>query len=548
MLISNKGSADRQDIKTGILNAKPLARVSYAHTGRLPKLVLGLLDRTLPTDWMGQPCSTEGVAKKAEERAQMPCNRLVLVDVLKRQYAEAGIELGPKVLSQIEALRSETTFTVTTGHQLNIFTGPLYFIHKIAHTIKLAREAEAALPGHRVVPMFWMNTEDHDLPEIASAHVHGQGFKWETDQSGPTGRMITAGLPELAAQIAALCAQRGRGEEPAHLFAEAYDGKRTLAQATRIVAHRLFGQHGLVIIDGDDADLKRLFIPAMRQDLVEHTSFKNVGEVSKQLDTLGYHVQVNPREVNLFWMENGLRNRIVRTENGFHVLGTDLRFTPDEMMAVLSHQPEKFSPNVVLRPLYQEVLLPNLAYVGGAGELSYWLEYASNFAHQEVSFPILALRSHWLLVHQAQADRMAALGLMPEDLFKSTHELVNDKVVGTFGEEVSVNDELRLLHALYDNLQQKAMAADPSLKAAVEADRARQTAALQNWQSRLAKAVKLREEASVNKIKKLHEQLFPNGALQERHDNVLSHYTPTLIRDLIELSEVWDPTFGVIQI
>lgn len=529
-------------------HAKVIAQLAYRQTGRIPKLVLDLLDRSLPPELMGQCCSPQGFAQKAKERSNFECNRAVLANALLRQYAEAKIEIDSRISGQIEALRAETTFTVTTGHQLNVFTGPLYFIHKIAHCIKLAREAEVALPGHKVVPVFWMNTEDHDLPEIASAHVHGQWFKWETDQTGPTGRMTTAGLRELAALIEALCAQRGRGEGLAQLFMEVYDGKRSLAHATRLIAHRLFGQHGLVIIDGDDAELKRLFVPQMRNDVIHHPSFKIVSETSKKVDALGYHVQVNPREVNLFWMADGLRNRIVRTETGFHVLGTDLRFSVDGLLEMLEQHPENFSPNVVLRPMYQEHVLPNVAYVGGAGEISYWLQYAPNFNHQKISFPILALRSHWLLVHQAQTERMAALGLMPEDLFSSINNLVNDKVVGSFGQEVSVDDELRQLNALYDGLAQKASAADQTLKAAVEADRTRQIAALQGWQSRMAKAVKVREEATVNKIRKLHDQLFPNGGLQERHDNVLSHFTPKLIESLIELTEPWQPTFGVVQV
>jgi bacillithiol biosynthesis cysteine-adding enzyme BshC len=523
-----------------------VSSIPYARTGRFNKLILNYIDGDAALrPFHGHPNSPDGFAQKLAERATVPCDRDLLARALTAQYA--GMAIDTAVTDSIRALQSADTYTVTTGHQLNIFTGPLYFIHKSVHTIRLAQELGRLFPAKRFVPVFWMNAEDHDLNEVGQTYVNGSHLVWTTPQAGATGRMITTGLPELLEQAIATLNPTHTAHTLIELFTEAYDGQRTLAQATRLIVNALFGPYGMVAIDGDDQLLKGSFAHVMLRDLTEGTSHTEVSRTSHTLDEAGYHVQVTPREVNLFYLSPNGRDRIVKHQDGFKVLDRDIFFSADEIRAELQQHPERFSPNVVLRPLYQEHLLPNVAYVGGAGELAYWLQYRSNFAAHGISFPILSLRSHWLLIDPTANRRMTELGLLPEDLFHSTDDLVRSHVLGSATDELNLNAEAAQLTALYDALRAKAQGIDPTLVPALSADEARLQKQLDGYRGRMVRAIRQREEVTINRIRKLHERLFPNGYLQERHDNLLQHWNPDLIARLMAVTDPFSSGFGVIE-
>ena len=186
--------------------------------------------------------------------------------------------------------------------------------------------------------------------------------------------------------------------ELAEIVETAYTKFDKLADATRYLVNALFGQYGLVIIDADDHRLKQQFAHIIEQDIIEQNSFKNISATNEQLEKLGVHIQVNPREINFFYLMDGLRERIVFEDELYKVLNTEISFSKEELQKEISNYPERFSPNVVMRPLYQEYILPNIAYVGGGAEVVYWLELKSNFEHYKVDFPILILRNSGLVI------------------------------------------------------------------------------------------------------------------------------------------------------
>jgi len=179
-----------------------------------------------------------------------------------------------------------------------------------------------------------------------------------------------------------------------------------LAAATRYLANALFGDYGLVIVDANDKALKQLFVPHLEKELIEQVAFKNVNETNKTITALGLNSQVNPRAINLFYISKNLRARIIYEDSVFKVLNTDIAWTKNDLLKHLNESPECFSPNVILRPLYQEVILPNLCYIGGGGELAYWFQLKSNFETNAVPFPILLLRNSVLIKTQQQADKL----------------------------------------------------------------------------------------------------------------------------------------------
>ncbi|MEO1653810.1 MAG: bacillithiol biosynthesis cysteine-adding enzyme BshC, partial [Bacteroidota bacterium] len=275
-------------------------------------------------------------------------HREVLVEALKEQYQ--GIDSAP--LAEIERLAEAKTFTVTTGHQLNLFTGPLYFIYKIITTIKLAQELREAYPDYHFVPLYWMATEDHDFEEINHFYLFNKKIQWESSQKGAVGRFKLDGMAAIFEQL--------RDRLPQ--FEAAYLQADDLSQATIQLVNSLFQEENLVILDADRPSLKALFKDVIQDDLFQGSAQQKVIASSEALEKLGYKSQIFPREINFFYLEEQLRSRLIAQEGGFGVQNEDLSFTEAEVKELLDKHPERFSPNVVLRPLYQEVILPNLAH------------------------------------------------------------------------------------------------------------------------------------------------------------------------------------------
>ncbi len=528
-----------------------VTRISLEHTGRFNRLILDYINQDEKlNEFYSLPHELKNYKQQIQNRAKIPVNRELLADALVMQYQTIG-GASSLVLENIESLRKENTYTVTTGHQLNIFTGPLYFVYKILHTIRLAEELRKAHPDNNFVPIYWMNSEDHDIDEVGQFNLFGKKYIWDAEQSGSTGRMDSSSLAKFCEELKIVFGSNPETLGLVQIFEKAYTQSENLASATRNFSNELFGKYGLVIIDSDDRSLKASFTSYVTQDIVENSPFHSVKQANLKLESTGYHTQVKPREINSFYLIDGIRNRIVRTEKGFHVLKTEIRFTQEELVVEIKSYPERFSPNVVLRPLFQEFILPNLTYIGGAGELAYWLQYRDYFHSMNVSFPMLSLRNHFLLMDQATSQRMVELQLVGQDLFHSIDDLIKDFLLGISDADVALNKELNLVNDLYDSLKNKAINIDSSLASSLESEQVRVAKGIEQWGGRFSRALKQKNEVSVKRIQKLHAKLFPHGYLQERHENFLSFYSnsETGFLDQIHLAtEPFSTDFGIVKL
>ena len=472
-------------------------------------------------------------------------HRNVLVSVLQKQYQ--NIDSSEATLKNIKLLEKTNTFTVTTGHQLNLFTGPLYFLYKIVSAINLSKELKAKYPENDFVPVYWMATEDHDFEEINYFNFKGKKFRWNRESSGPVGRLSTDGLDKFLKVFESELGLGTNAVEIVKLFSDAYLSHDNLTDATRHLANALFGTYGLVILDADDRDLKREFIPFIKEELLHQTSHEKVLETVEHLKT--YNIQVNPREINLFYIENGLRERIIFQDGKYFVNNTDKSFSEAEILSLLENEPEKFSPNVIMRPLYQEVILPNLCYIGGGGELAYWLELKSYFASAKVPFPMLLLRNSVLLATKKQAQKADKLDLSWSDLFLKPQELANLKIqtFSSFGLNFSPQKEF--LKQQFDKLNEMALRTDASFSGAVKAQETKQIKGLENLEKRLLKAEKKHHAESLERIAALQLELFPNNSLQERFANFSEFYLeegPDLIKKLLAELKPLEQNFSII--
>ncbi|MFD2938114.1 bacillithiol biosynthesis cysteine-adding enzyme BshC [Spirosoma flavum] len=435
--------------------------------------------------------------------------RQVLVDVLEQQYQ--NIDTKP----DFSGLLQPNTFTVTTGHQLNIFTGPLYIIYKLITTINLARQLKEVYPSYNFVPVYWMATEDHDFAEINHFTLLGKNYAWQTEQRGAVGRMNPQELKALFAQI----------PEKLSLFEAAYLKHTTLADAARYYVNELFGADGLVCLDADNADLKRVFAPIMRDELTQQKSGELVHEQTDLLEGMGYKTVIAPRDINLFYLDDQLRERIERKEDGtYRVLHTKLKFSEDELLDLLDKHPEQFSPNVVLRPLYQETILPNLAYIGGPSEVPYWLQLKSVFEHYQTPFPLLMPRNFAMYVSAVSSKRICKLGLTPEELFQDKLKLKREYVDIHTRHTLKFDNENKTVHKALDAILHKAQMVDPTLEKAVLAETKRFANAIVRLEKKMRRAEERNQETGIRQLLAVKDDLFPNGGPQERSENFLTFY------------------------
>lgn len=463
--------------------------------------------------------------KSAIEAKQFPqANREILQNALQNQYK--GLELSEAASTNLASLLSSNTFTVTTGHQLNIFTGPLYFIYKIVSTINLAKNLKAAYPESHFVPVYWMATEDHDFDEINYFKLDGKKYQWNSHQTGAVGDF------ELDETFKAYLKEIQFAPE---VFKSAYLSSKTLGEAVRKYVNQLFGEHGLIVVDGHDSALKAILKPVIKADLIEHTPFQKAQEVTQRLEELGYKSQIFPREINFFYLDKGIRERIERSGDQFQVLNSDLRFTQDQLLNLAESNPERFSPNVVLRPLYQEMILPNLAYVGGPAEVVYWLQLKEVFDLFHVPFPILLPRNFALILDGPVLKKMSQLNWSVEDVFTDFDNWKKAFVAQQAKVDFGMAEEKERISELFEEKGKEASSLEKSLKSAFEAGKVRSLKILDQMSAKLRKAEERRLAIELNRAKAVLDFTAPGGSPQERVVNMMQFYltNPDLIQDLL---------------
>lgn len=449
-------------------------------------------------------------------------SRAVLVRQLNAQYQ--GVAISKATQKNIDALGRKDSFTITTGHQLNLFTGPLYFLYKIFSVINLSEALNKAYPNNHFVPVFWMATEDHDFEEINYFNFNGKKIAWERTSGGAVGDLSTEGLDSVFEVVEKELGGSVNAGRLKALFKEGYVAHDNLAAATRYIANELFKEYGLVILDGNDTHLKQAFIPYAEKELFENLGHTQVTKTTQKLVAAGYGEQVHPREINLFYLAEGVRKRVIEKEGNFYVNETDLVFSSEEIKQELHGYPDRFSPNALLRPLYQEVILPNLCYVGGGGELAYWFQLKDYFESVTIPFPMLLLRNSVLLVPSKLSEKLQKLETSIEELFQKQHELTTKFTHKISEIAIDFSEQRTHLQKQFEQLYEIAKQTDASFLGAVGAQEKKQLKGLDNLEKRLLRAQKRKLAHQLVRLTQLQDQLFPNESLQERTVNFSEFY------------------------
>jgi bacillithiol biosynthesis cysteine-adding enzyme BshC len=499
-----------------------VTKISNKVSGSLNNLVEDYLNKKESTfNLFEHYPDLEGFQQIIKNNLYQNFNRSELYNIVLKQN-NLSKNVTTSTIQNIELLKFKNTYTITTGHQLCLFTGPLYFLYKIITTVNLAEELKIKFPENNFVPVYWMAGEDHDFEEINHFHVFGKKIEWLSEQKGAVGEFKTESLLKTFEEIKIVL---GTGENALaliELFESAYLKHSNLKDATRYLVNHLFASYGLVTVDGNDIDFKKQFTGFFEKDIFENESFKSLDKTIQYLTDCSYPIQVNPRPINCFYLGENARNRIEEKEGQYHLIGTDTQFSASELKELIIKHPEKISPNVVLRPLYQQHILPNIAYVGGPGELAYWLEYKEMFKNFNLQFPILMPRNFITVIDAPLRNKIEKLLFKSEDFFKPEPEIIENFQIKN--NAVFELEEKEKLNLIYSEISNKVGLIDKSLIGNVQAELQKSLNGLNLLENKVNKAFKQKSETEINQIKNIKQKMFPSNVPQERFENFSTYY------------------------
>ncbi|WP_276132203.1 bacillithiol biosynthesis cysteine-adding enzyme BshC [Polluticoccus soli] len=496
----------------------------YSDTGYFSQLVTDYISGSgHATSFVKYSPDATGLQQAINDRGKYTIDRIALVNTLAKQYET--IDTPEAVRKNIELLRNETTFTVCTAHQPNLLTGYLYFIYKIVHAIRLAAELKKLHPQNDFVPVYYMGSEDNDLDELGVFNYQNKKWRWDADgQTGAVGRMSTSSLKPLLSDLFKVMGPPGQHfDDLKELLTKSYLEHKTIGDATRFLVNELFGRYGLIVLDPDDVAFKKPIVDIVKDDLQYHSAFALVTTQVEKLEQ-HYRAQAHPRPINLFYMKDNIRERVEKQGDEWVVINSDISWNKEQLLEEVDQHPERFSPNVILRGLLQERILPNVAFIGGGAEVAYWLQLKSVFEQYNVFYPVILLRQSAQWIHSKQAELREKAGLTVTDVFKDEARLVREYLLHHGNDQWQTGAEMNAIDSIMTQLKQKAMSLDVTLRSSTEAALAKIKHQMDVLEKKMLRAEKRKMHIELARITRLKESLFPGNSLQERKENFTEYF------------------------
>jgi bacillithiol biosynthesis cysteine-adding enzyme BshC len=463
-------------------------------------------------DFIGLPFKQENITEQIKrKRAHFsPSDRIRLRDVFKHQYLT--VQTSEKVNKNIELIEKENSFTITTGHQLTLFGGPAYFFYKIIHIISLCQKLKEDYPAYNFIPVFWMASEDHDKEEIAETTIYSRKIRWETNQTGPVGAFdLNAEFEACKKEFLQLFSSSEFNEIEQKILS--FSGN-TLSEGMFHFLHSIFQQYGLLILEPNRAELKRMLIPIFEKEITQSISYQAVSATNSELQQIGVKPQAQIQPINFFHLQAGKRSKINKVEDGFSI--NNQHFTKEELLLDINKHPECFSPNVFLRPLYQELILPNLAYIGGPGELSYWVQLKGIFDAYLVPYPFLVNRISIFQMDHSLHEKLVKLNIPFLDFATKTKDDLKKEFLSTNREAIDWTETKDLIDLAHNKALFLFDKYAPSNQKMLDAEWKTIQKTLDQIIHKLDKQLNIKHDVALNQIEQVKEKIFPNGSSQER--------------------------------
>ena len=506
---------------TEVLSERVLDRVPFRDLG-FSRLFADYCDAAAPAvSFFGSHFRSDLNARLRQVPPFDATSRGILVDVLSEQNARW--QASPATHDNIDRLSNPGARCIVTGQQLGLFVSPLYTIYKSLTTLHLA--AKLSTDEIPVVPVFWLADEDHDLDEIDHCLLPGKDgvarieYPRGFDSQGPTGALIVdsdsqRALSELRTHLSDL----PYAESILNDIEACYASGVSFADAFASLLHRILPGTGLVICSGADSRLKERAIPLFERSVREADALdQTLSESTKRIEA-AYHAQLHIRNTNLFLVQDGVRSGVDRRDGQFELKGSGRSFSEEELVGLIRSQPGAVSPNVVLRPIYQDLLFPTLAYVGGPGEVAYYAQIRPAYDWAGIQMPIIYPRASLSLMDGSASRLIKAEGLAFTELSARPEQLFRDLVIKRMSVDVdaSIGNARDQADVLLNELLLTASRLDPTLDGSVEAIRAQLRKRLDRLGLKFLRAEKRKHDLLEEQVQRSTSFLFPDGKLQER--------------------------------
>ncbi|MBK9272482.1 MAG: bacillithiol biosynthesis cysteine-adding enzyme BshC [Saprospiraceae bacterium] len=473
-------------------------------------------------EFIGNPPDLESIPNQIKLKEESYTARSEFLSIVKKQYHSLG--LFDDLKHTIERLNSDKTFAIVCAHQPILFGGPLYWWYKIIHTISMANKLNSLYPEFHFIPIYYIGSEDHDFEELNHLELFQHLIHWNGKSDISMGKKSTSGLEVVLEEISSLYTRQLDVQEILLHWKNILLSTKNYGDFYFKLVHEIFKSFGLLCFNPDDASAKSQIKNIIKDEIIHSSSHRIVSDTNEKLKNISLKPQAYSREINLFYHHPAGRKRIVHHTNGFGLHDETTVWTLDEILQEIDDQPENFSPNVILRPLYQEYLIPSIAFIGGGAEINYWLQLRDLFNYHKITFPILVRRYSNIIVAKSLAGKIHKLGLSGEDFLKEVEVIINKFIFSKDHVQAEINQAQSQFKEYIRNLEVLAAKISKSELAGTMNEINKLNVAMDKIASKMLKDYKNSHEVEIQSIRKIKNQLFPNNQLQERTESGLGYY------------------------
>lgn len=463
--------------------------------------------------------SYENQIKKRKNFSQE--NRNILVSLLKENISEFN---SKKTINNINLLSNKNTYTVTTGHQLCLNTGPLFFIYKIAECIKLSIELNKKYKEYNFIPIYWMASEDHDIYEIFDFEYNFE-IKNKPDvkkfENRFSGNIKTLEIEKYLIEVEEKLFKKFNNSWDS-IFIEIRKNSNNISEYIYNLISFLFSEYGIVCINPNKKEFKKIFLPYVIKDIQNSIIEKSYKETIKNIPK-GIKPIVKPNKINYFFLEKNLRYKIEKKGEKYYI--GKIQYNIKQLIDLFKKQPEKISPNVITRGLFQETILPNISYIGGGGEISYWLLFKNIFDKIEIPFPILKVRNS--ILHLTDKNYSVFEKVVNKEVFLNDFnyfikDYLNKKYFEIYDnikkqeEAIKQNNEI-----IKQILQKENILIEKSINS-VETKILKQ---YRHLKDKTVREFKKKKDIEINRFKEIIKEIYHKDVFQERIINYTNIYS-----------------------
>lgn len=446
------------------------------------------------------------------------------LEIIRKQYIEFDAEDDyEQILIKNNYKKGNKVYTITCAHQPILFGGPMYVLLKIIDCIVLCEKLRKQNPNICFLPIFYIGAEDHDVDEICKVSIFNKTIQWHNESKAASGFWkIDENFIQTKNELFSIIKNTPNEAFICDIIEQCFVDKNYGISYQKFI-HKIFGKYGLLSIQPNDKQIKAQMKFVFSDELKTTESFKKVTETNEILKE-HLDIQAKPREINLFFSDEHARNRIILDGEQYKVMNTNICFNKNEIQTFVDNNYANISPNVILRPLMQEYILPNILFIGGGAEISYWLQLKTLFKYYNIQFPMLLRRSSAIIVEKNSIEKLKKWDIDLKYFIQNINDIEKKYLQEHKSKSSNIDFEFQTIQEQLNNIKNKAKDIDFAMLSSIEADEVKIIKILQNVVSKLDKTEKNKMEIVLKQLENIREKIMPNKVLHERKNSWIEYF------------------------